>query len=502
MKRFQSPLLQNPLAIGVVSVCLLLMNTLTISAQTRRRNVDWVFVLDTSASMMGVGGSKNIFSDVKHTLQDFIGKTQEGDTVSLYTFDSDTDTQRGTRLITSDQDRGKLVDEIDKLIARGSRTHTGKALKDALELSANLQKRPDASDRTITIVLLSDGKEDTRGLSNPVPIPDLVKLVPDKPPYLFYVSLGEYDPGIKQVEQKFGSRYRELRPNNPAEIDAAIDQIRKTAIAPPPPEFRFTIEPHNIDFGRIEPGSQTPVKTITIKSNQTTRSRIDLKNLDGLVLATPDEVELVANEASTVKVRLAAAKDVKDQTFNGTLTVTPIDPPSGAVIKPASTQLTLQTAYDPIWRKIIKWLALLVLLIIIALGALTLIKGETPWDLWKKVKADKNLEGELEFMSPRPAQPGEEFVSLLQRGTERLALSSLVPNGASDGSDAELVAVRKNKQKTIQLHRTLGSVHVNKVEVATTELFDGDLIELGSARLRFNWIGHERPSDGDESESL
>ena len=93
-------------------------------------------------------------------------------------------------------------------------------------------------------------------------------------------------------------------------------------------------------------------------------------------------------------------------------------------------------------------------------------------------------------------------MSLLQRGTERLALSSLVPNGASDGSDAELVAVRKNKQKTIQLHRTLGSVHVNKVEVATTELFDGDLIELGSARLRFNWIGHERPSDGDESESL
>ena len=57
-----------------------------------------------------------------------------------------------------------------------------------------------------------------------------------------------------------------------------------------------------------------------------------------------------------------------------------------------------------------------------------------------------------------------------------------------------------SKGETIQLRRTQGSALVNNVEVASTELFDGDVIELGAARFRFNWLGHARPSDLDDSE--
>jgi Mg-chelatase subunit ChlD len=499
VKNFKAPSSYNAQIISVF-LCLLLTCIQSISAQeTKARSVDWVFVLDTSASMVGIGGSKNIFSDVQRTLEDFIGKTQDGDTVTLYTFDSDTNTERGTRLITSNQDRNKLVDDIKKLVANGTRTHTGKALKDALDLAANLRKRSAATERTVSIVLLSDGREDTRGLNNPVQIPDTIKLIPEDPPYLFYVSLGEYEPGIKQVQAKFGERYREMRPNSRAEIDSAINEIRRFSIAPPPPEIEVT--PASLDFGRIEPGTLTAVRTINITSNQKTRVRIAL-DADGLTLTAPDEVDLDAPQAATVNVQLASAPDVKDKTFDAVLKVTPINPHAGPSPKTASVSIRLQTVYVPIWRKMLKWIALLFLLLIVGLGVLTIVKGETPWALWSRARADKNLEGELELINPRPSQPEGEFVSLLQRGTERISISSLIPNGASDGADAELIALRKNKRKTIQLRRTQGSTRVNNVEVASTELFDGDVIELGAARLRFNWLGHQRPDDVDESESM
>jgi hypothetical protein len=448
--------------------------------------------------MVGVGGSANIFGDVQRTLEEFIGKTQDGDTVTLYTFDSDTNTERGTRLITSHHDRQKLVDDIKRLIANGTRTHTGKALKDAIELTTALRKRSDAAERTISIVLLSDGREDTRGLTNPVKIPDIIKLIPNDPPYLFYVSLGEYEPGIKQVEDKFGTRYREMRPNSSAEIDSAINKIREITKAPPALEFRIT--PSSLDFGRIAAGDQTEVRSIKIVSNQTTRGQIVLSNADGLTLTVPDQVDLVANQTETIDLRLKSAPTVRDKTFDAVLTVIPLDTSNTTLAKPASVSVRLQASYVPLWRKLLKWTALLLLLLIIVLGVLTVVKGETPWTLLSKARADKNLEGELELIDPRPVQPEDGFVSLLQRGTERISLRSVLPNGASDDSDAELIAIRRNKRKMIQLLRTQGTARVNNVEIASCELFDGDLIELGKARLRFNWIGHERPPDVSESE--
>jgi hypothetical protein len=38
-------------------------------------NVDWILVIDTSASMVGEGGTKNIFAQVKQTVSDFVNKS-------------------------------------------------------------------------------------------------------------------------------------------------------------------------------------------------------------------------------------------------------------------------------------------------------------------------------------------------------------------------------------------------------------------------------------------
>src|ERR1043165_163282 len=102
------------------------------AAQTAQRGgVDWIFVLDTSASMHGAGGAANIFDKVKSTIADFIRAAREGDSISLYTFDRDTKLRSNVR-ITSDLDRRDLLKAIEELQSTGDRTYTGKAIHDAL----------------------------------------------------------------------------------------------------------------------------------------------------------------------------------------------------------------------------------------------------------------------------------------------------------------------------------------------------------------------------------
>jgi Mg-chelatase subunit ChlD len=142
------------------------------SAQTTPKGgIDWILIVDTSASMRGVGGTKNIFKPVKNSITEFVNTARLGDTVTIYSFDQDVTLNANDITINSNPDRGKLKQIISSLQAEGVRTHTGKAVQKALQHSAVLNKRADALGRTVSIVFLTDGLEDVRGIPNPVPIP-------------------------------------------------------------------------------------------------------------------------------------------------------------------------------------------------------------------------------------------------------------------------------------------------------------------------------------------
>jgi Mg-chelatase subunit ChlD len=144
----------------------------TAFAQTTPKGgIDWILVVDTSASMRGVGGTKNIFEQVKNSVNEFVNTARLGDTVTIYSFDKDVTLKATSIPITSNPDRGKLKQIIKSLQAEGMRTHTGKAVQQALQYSAQLNQRPDTIGRTVSIVLVTDGVEDVRGIPNPVPIP-------------------------------------------------------------------------------------------------------------------------------------------------------------------------------------------------------------------------------------------------------------------------------------------------------------------------------------------
>ena len=226
--------------------------------------VDWVLVIDTSASMSGhEHGFPNIFPLVQETLQRFLPEIRGDDTLTIIVFDTD------SRLVStipkslrSTSDREAVAREINKLVARGAWTHTGATRsKDGL---SEVYSRSDKN-RPAAIILLSDGHEDVRGIQNPIRIPDAIRLIQDENvPYVFYVSLGATpDPQLQQFLAAINQKAAAIDKKRPTHAFSFNDpgaqgllenakKIREavTALRVSP----IDINPQSLGLGLIPPG--------------------------------------------------------------------------------------------------------------------------------------------------------------------------------------------------------------------------------------------------------
>jgi hypothetical protein len=302
--------------------------------------VDWIFVLDTSASMHGAGGSANIFGKVKEAISGFIRSAREGDTITLYTFDRDT-TLRGHIRVSGEIDKQDLLKVAEDLSSEGDRTYTGKAIHHALQRAIELRQRSDAADRSISIVVFTDGLEDVRGLANPISIPSNIALVPKAQPYIFFVSVGvqahetQLESFVK--DPALENRGEVIRDPGATGIAEVGERIRKIVEAPTPQSpIQLTVSPSTLSFGQIEPG-ETSKQVIHVKSNASCRLRIVLDTPDSnLSLGEPKEVvSLNGGEDHDIPIQVSAAESAGNGefTFALTLAAEPSDPTSLASVK-------------------------------------------------------------------------------------------------------------------------------------------------------------------------
>ncbi|HEX8253484.1 MAG TPA: vWA domain-containing protein [Thermoanaerobaculia bacterium] len=199
-----------------------------VAARAQERGaVDWIFLVDTSRSML----QNEVFDDVQASIKSFISEARDGDSVSLYTFD------RGVRPHSTtaiDGNRNDLFQIVDALEANGNRTHLGAAIERGLERSEELQERTAADkNRVRAIVLFTDGKEDVRGIDNPVPIASNVERVSKSNPYVFFVSMKEHEPQLRAF-----STAQLIEATRSEEIRNVAERIRTVVTKPtsPPPQ--------------------------------------------------------------------------------------------------------------------------------------------------------------------------------------------------------------------------------------------------------------------------
>lgn len=490
---------------ALILIVVFAVGTDSAYGQKARGNVDWIFVLDTSASMHGAGGAANIFGKVKDAISDFIRTAREGDTLTLYTFDRDT-TLRGHIRVSGEIDKSDLLKIVEDLPSEGDRTYTGKAIHDALERAIDLKQRPDAANRTIGIVLFTDGLEDVRGIPNPISIPSNIALLPKAQPYIFFVSVGQvHETQLESFvkDPAMGNRGEVIQNPGASGIEAVAEKIRIRVQTPAlRAPIKLTISPHTLSFGTTEPG-QTSSQVVELNSNLDCHLTITLQSPDseGLTLTEPTNVVALTAGKNKLPIRLAPANTLSngERKFVLLFAAEPAD--STSIATTAKVEGSINVLKTPLWRKLIKYLLLLVALIVIALVVLSVIKGEPPWIWLAMLTERKTLQGELQVIHPRPARVEDEFISLTQLHTRKVCLSSLIPN-ASDGADAELEMVKQNGELSVKLQRIKGNVYVNKIEVANSKIYNDDVIELGGSKLLFSWVNHDRPSSDDTAHEI
>jgi len=187
--------------------------------------VDWIFLVDTSKSMRGIGGTKNIWTDVKVSLDSFVREAGERDTVTMYAFDSD------VREIEA-ASRSDLFRAILTLPAEGKRTHLGAAIAEGLTRAESLRRAGTDMTRRQVVVLFTDGREDVKGIENPIRIDANVDRVGGT--FLFFVSMGDHEPQL----DRFAAATEQatvLRAPTAEAIRNIAREIRAKIPSPPPP---------------------------------------------------------------------------------------------------------------------------------------------------------------------------------------------------------------------------------------------------------------------------
>jgi hypothetical protein len=188
--------------------------------------------------MRGAGGTKNIWPDVKASLDSFVQETSDGDTVAIYTFDRGVHLHSATKVDATT--RADLQTTIHDLQAEGDRTHLGAAIAQGLDRAESLRAGADAT-RSGVVVLFTDGREDVRGIEKPIPIGANLAHVGDA--FVFFVSMGEHELQLDDFAAKTERTTVLKAPTAEAIRDVARDVRRRIPAPPPPPQQQPVVRP-------------------------------------------------------------------------------------------------------------------------------------------------------------------------------------------------------------------------------------------------------------------
>ncbi len=444
----------------IVPAAVLLLIAVAVRAQPRGA-VDWVFLVDTSKSMRGIGG-KNIFPDVKASIASFVREASDGDSVTIFTFDSDVRLHASTEIHGAARD--DLVSIVDALEANGIRTHLGLAIQKGLERAAMMRAGGDKT-RAQSVILFTDGEEDVRGIPHPVPISASLDRVDGT--YVFFVSMGEHEHEAQLDE--FAGKAKHVTVLRAPTRDAIRDverRIRSTINEQTKPAV-ITIAPAMLDLGDVRRGKSAEAD-VSVDADRPAQVTLRLAGAPPGVTMQPQTVKTPAR----VHLRIDVAGDAAPG--RGTLTFK-----AGNATAAGTLNITKPSP--------LRWLVLLPLL------------AAAAWLAWSRHRHNNRLEGELEILQPRVA-PEAAFVGLPRLAASEVALSAIVPPDALAGMDARLFVRRRGGNKEVWIAASSGSLRVNDVETPTSALYDADTISIGDATLRFNRAGHERTAMPVEEE--
>jgi hypothetical protein len=368
--------------------------------------IDWIFLIDTSASMSHVEpGQQTIIASVKDTLHRFISELQAGDSLTLIVFDTTSRfASSDVSKIIHDQSDVKAAHHlVDRLSAHGDWTQTGAALKDALN---EVSSRADTT-RPSAIILFTDGKEDVRGIPNPVRIPDAIKLIPDQDvPFVFYVSLDTVpDPGLQKFNEAINQKasqhawfFSDPHGGDLSTVRAKIEEVINHVLRRPRP-LKFV--PDKLDLGTIRPGGRGNA-SLDIESPVDTALEVGMSGVppDHTLTVHPETLVVQRKKKGRIQISLNLAEDAHEGPQEYAIELKPVDSPRGLDLATRTISIKVlihMPWYGRVWRfvkglSLWTWLWLLLFLLLLVAAV---------YFGWKMVhRGDDSLGGNSILASP------------------------------------------------------------------------------------------------------
>ncbi len=273
----------------------------------------YVFILDTSASMMGLGDGKGrvIFPHVKRELKRFAEQIPPGSRITVQPFDAGPGV---SRTFSVPEEKEAFLQYLESLKATGSQTYLYRTLLSVLDRLEKLRRPNEA----YSVYVFTDGRDNDPG---PYTIHDVTKRYQlRRGPYdwLFYISLG-----ISAPKEVLGSL-------------AAVPNARVLE-APPnevPTLSEVVLRPARLDLGNLWGKGQAErdiqIETKGAASNLSLATEIPALEQAGAFLQISPQA-LPARDSVTLSFRLRNGESLAPGTYEGWLCV---NAPSNTVVRP------------------------------------------------------------------------------------------------------------------------------------------------------------------------
>jgi hypothetical protein len=468
------------------SRCLVLALLTWLSAsslQARELPVDWLFLIDTSQSMVGKGGSANIFDRVQRSLKTFVRTAKPGDSVAVYTFDSKVVPGQSI-LLGNQDDRIRLFQQVDNLQAKGLFTHTGEAFYSALVRQEELHPPSGGSDRKGFIVLFTDGIEDTRDHPGASQIGDIEIPPRNKRPYSIFVWLGEEAQEFEQsslstLASEFGDQAKVLQHPQARDIDHLVMELRD--IASKEARNRVELNTPKVDFETLQPdlGSKSKEKEIIVYTEKELRVGYVFDDPRVEVVKPTGPLNLIPGE-NRLPFVLRVKKEGDRGHFSSELALQRYDAEDVPTI--GTVAVVYEIAKPSYTSEIV--------ILLLALGSLAIAV--------QRLRMNRYLFGVLDVSRAGAAAPRRIDLSSLK--CPRTTLAKLLGLPSADG-DAELsVGKQENGERVVRLAKAKGSVFLNGRPLGSDsieEIFNDALLKLGD-HTTIRYSGPEPPEPSEE----
>lgn len=455
-------------------------------------NIDWIFVLDTSKSMRGVGaGAQNVFEEVKEQIRQFIHTANDNDTIAIYTFDEKPTLIKNV-LIRNSFDRQDLLDGLQEIHPEGNWTYTGDAVAKALNRAEVIQAKYNDTTRETAIVLFTDDQEEHDPQKPSKFLRDIAISKTKYRPFTFLVYLNKkpVPQDLSEFISQFGDRGSITKYSSPAEIS----NLKTKVLASLQPVIEIT--PTSLSFGQLEPGSTTDAQAVNIHTTRpvTLIATLEGEEGNGISLIEPTTPMVLKEGDNRVEYRLRADRNQPDMDYAGAIVLrinplvsTNLQTSVGvAAQQPSAGKITfnLLIARISLFNKLIKWSPFVVggLFFLYAL-AYVKMRGHPH----KVIRLRSWLEGQLVIRKPR-SEGLSNTINLSREKRKRVKLSQIqggILKPHLEDSDAELQTVRKGDLKLVNIKRTAGLLYIQEEKVTSSELKDGEVIEIGDLQLEY-----------------